>query len=51
MPAIEPRKAQHLHFSLKLLLIKADNFASLKHTDITQTGTVIIPLEAMPAIP
>lgn len=51
MPAIKPRKAQHLHFSLKILLIKADNFESLKHADITQTGTAIILLEAVPAMP
>jgi len=51
MPAIELRKDQRLHFSFKLLLIMADHFASPKHADITQTGAVIIPLEAVPAIP
>lgn len=51
VPAIELRKNQRLHFSFKLLLTKADHFASPKHADITQSGAVIIPLEAVPAIP
>lgn len=51
MPTIEPRKDQRLPFSFKLLLIKADHFPNPKYADMTQTGAVIIPLEAMPASP